>query len=196
MMQPPAASIPPRDLRPRRRWYLVGLGVFLVCLVAGGVVAGVLVTSAAHEGGDFHRLSDGTRLTLPAGDDKYLYVTRDHLGDGRVPVCRTSGPSAPRLGMMRSSQTMTRDGVSWVAVARLHVPVAGEYTIDCPPDSAYAIGNGTFGVLGRVFGGIGAFLGLGLLGFLAGGTIALVTLVRRSGDRRRSSSHNQPWPVS
>ncbi|MGH3382202.1 MAG: hypothetical protein ACRDP6_46490 [Actinoallomurus sp.] len=185
MVQPPVAQIPPSAPRPRRRWYFVGLGVFLACLVAGGVVAALLVVAGAKKGGDFHRLSDGTRLTLPAGDSKYLYATGDEADRVDVPVCRTSGPGTLRLGMMRSSQTMTKDGVTWVAVARLHVPVSGTYTVDCPPDDSYAIGNSAFGVLGRVFGGIGAFFGLALLGFLAGGTIALVTLVRRSGDRRR-----------
>ncbi|MBO0829698.1 MAG: hypothetical protein J2P24_18150 [Streptosporangiales bacterium] len=196
MVQPSAVQVPPRDLRPRRRWYLVGLGVFLVCVVAGGVVAAVLVLAGAKQGGDLHRLSDGNRVTLTAGDDKYLYATGDEANRVGVPVCRTSGPSAPRLGMTRSSQTLTEDGVTWVAVARLHVPVAGTYTIDCPPDDSYAIGNSAFGVLGRVFGGIGAFFGLALVGLLAGGTIALVTFVRRSGDRRRrrvAVGQPQPW---
>lgn len=184
MVQPAVTPIAARDLRPRRRWYLVGLGVFLACLVAGVVVAAVLVLAGAKKGGDFHRLADGNQVTLPAGDDKYLYG-RSAAEQLQVPACRASGPGTVRFDAVHSTQTMTKDDVTWVAVSRLHVSATGRYTITCSGHDDYAVGNSTFGVLGRVFGGIGAFFGLALLGFLVGGTIALVTLVRRSSDRRR-----------
>lgn len=185
MMQSPPIPIPARDLRPRRRWYFVGLGVFLACLVAGGVVAALLVVAGAKKGGDFHRLADGNRLTLPAGDGKYLYAQSFEADPATPPACDASGPGTVRFSAMQSAQTLTKNGVIWLAVARLHVSTTGRYTVTCPQGTDYAIGNSAFGVLGRVFGGIGAFFGLALLGFLVGGTIALVTLVRRSTDRRR-----------
>lgn len=185
MMQPPAAPIAARELRPRRRWYLVGLGVFLLCLVAGGVVAAALVAAGARQGGDLHRLADGNQVTLAAGNQKYLYSSTEPDDPFQPPACTASGPGTVSFRGMRSSQTMTRNSVTWVAVARLSVSASGRYTITCPAGAEYAVGYGAFGVLGRVFGGIGAFFGLALLGFLAGGTIALVTLVRRSSDRRR-----------
>lgn len=197
MSQPPVAQVPVHELRPRRRWYFVGLGVFLVCLVAGGVVAGVLFVSAARKGGDFHRLADGTQLTLPAGDEKYLYSKTVPDNPFEPPTCHASGPGTVSFSGMHSTQTQTKDDGTWTAVARLHVSVAGRYTISCPPGAEYAVGNGAFGVLGRVFGAFGAFFGLALLGFLAGGTIALVTLVRRSSDRRRrqvAAGRPQPRP--
>lgn len=197
MSQPPAARVSPYDLRPRRRWYFVGLGVFLACLVAGGVVAGLLFVSAARKGGDFHRLADGRALTLPAGDERYLYSKTVPDDPFEPPACHASGPGTVRFGGMHSSQTQTKDDGTWTAVARLHVSAPGRYTISCPPGAEYAVGNGAFGVLGRLFGGIGAFFGLALLGFLAGGTVALVTLVRRSSDRRRrqvAAGYPQPRP--
>lgn len=185
----PQPRVDPAELRPRRRMYWVGLGVFLVTLVVGITVGVVLVRGFVETTRDFQGLTSGpSTVSLPAGDEKLLYAAGGDVEPfDPPPDCTFDGPGDVRLTDRDGSMTLENEDEVWSGVAALHVSAAGDYTVNCPAsgDVRYGIGNRIGGALAQGFGAVGAFLVLPGIGFLAGGTIALVTLVGRNGHRNR-----------
>ena len=189
-----------RELRPGRAGYLVAGVVVLFCVTAG-VVAFVLgLRSAGDALPELARQFDAgapTAVELTADPDKVLYADQDLTGSD----CSVSGPDgAARFAGLSYSFSFTRDGRTWYAVNRFAVSADGTYTVTCNPRSGSAGGTVRFavgdapalGAFGGLAGGIAALAGLPCLGVVIGGTIASITLVRRSGHKRRLLAERTP----
>ncbi|MQA80711.1 MAG: hypothetical protein GEV10_19895 [Streptosporangiales bacterium] len=200
--QPPARPRPlvdPAELRPRRRMYWVGLSIFTVTLVVGITVGVVLVKGFVANTRDFQGLTNGapSTVSLPAGDEKILYAAGGDVEPfDEPPDCEFDGPGDVRLTDLHGSSTLELEDEVWSGIAGIHVSAAGDYTVTCPAsgDVRYGIGNRIGGMLAQGFGAAGAFLVLPGIGFVVGGTIALVTLVGRNGHRNRILRQRTPKP--
>jgi len=172
----------PRQLRPRRRWYgiAVGIAVLFTAIGIGGFVVGIV--SATGSIPDFDSTYPGnqdSQVTLESGRSYGIYVPENSPQtcnvDDRV---TTASPNA--------TFTFTRDGQQWVHLSNLTVDAAGTYTVNCDAPT-YAVGPapelGQFA--GGIGGGLAALMGLPCLGITIGGIIALVTGLRRSSHKKR-----------
>lgn len=202
MNQPPwpphqvVAPVSAAELRPRRRWYVVALAVFLVCTIAG--VAGcVVLFSRVAQGVNLQELRGGsTEITLRADTEKGIYATGP-VSSVAAPNCRYHGPGRLHVARANTSETYTSHGTRWVLVGTIRATKSGTYTGTCQQAGATRIGVGKR--LGGVFltgaGAIGVLVAGFFVGLLAGGVIALVVLVRRFGHRRQLQRTTGPPPV-
>lgn len=179
----PLRPISPRELKPGRKWYLVALGVFVILLAAGGVTAAVLFAGIAKSAG-LQDVSTQQQVTFEAGKRKVLFVS-EGAPTISIPTCQHKGPGQIQATPLNGSETVTINGETWNGIANLRATQPGTYTVSCtpPPGAKIAVGNSALGTVGGIFGGLGALFGGALLGLLIGGTIAIVTLVKRSGHK-------------
>lgn len=185
-MSQPAPAISARDLRPHRRWYFVALGIFLLFSVAGGIAFGVFFDKAS-EGIDLSVVSSSPQQVRIAQDETKAIYTTGEAVDFAVPECSGEGPGELSLSEATGTETYTNRDTTWTVAANVEVTKSGTYTVTCEAtDGArLAIGNKIGGVLARGAAAFGlGFLGLGL-GLVIGGTIAIVTVVRRSLHKGR-----------
>lgn len=176
----------PAELRPRRRWYFVALGVFLICC-AVGVALFVWQFAKVADGVNLQEMRAGAnKVRLTANEEKGIYAT-GKVDRTSLPRCVQNGPGRLTIGPVSSTETFTTEGTTWHLIAKVTVTETGTYTVNCmPPGSTrFAIGNRVGGLF---LGGLGAFgmlVGLVFLGAIAGGVIAIVVALRRNGHRKR-----------
>lgn len=182
----------PTELRPRRAWYLVALGTFVLLTVVGIVLGGVLL-SMVSGGTNLQEFKRGSLVTEPSPirvklsseETKVVYSTNEP--PAAVICTKRSGPGELKLTRLTSSSTVTLNGTTWHGVSKIQATQSGTYSLSCRDVTGgrAAVGNHVGGVLGGVFGGIAAIVGFGLLGLVVGGVIAIVTLVRRSANKKK-----------
>ncbi|MGH3094973.1 MAG: hypothetical protein ACRDMV_03105 [Streptosporangiales bacterium] len=182
---PPApGSVDPRELRPRRLWYVIGPVIFVLCCL---LAAGVFIWTLYGAFSGLTELGPGkTTVQLTPDEEKTFYSSkpRDLTAFPGVP-CQVSGPGQYKPEPVFGSETLTRDGTTWHAILHFHVTKAGGYDVTCGGQGSvrFAIGN-KFSVGGLV-GGIFAIIAIPFVGFLIGGAIVLVTALRRNGHKKR-----------
>jgi hypothetical protein len=178
-MTPP---IDPGTLRPRRRWYLVAVGIAVVFTLVGvgGFVAGVssVGRSIPHLQ---YILQDGQgqgAVQLEAGQKYATYVPVGTTG-----TCTYGkGVTAEALN---GTFTVAQGGRSWRSVEGLRVATTGRYQVSCA-GGVFAVGDRPQGArVAGLAGGLAALAGLPCLGFVLGGALALMVALRRAGNRRR-----------
>ncbi len=191
------SQVDPRELRPRRFWYLVALGIALLGVVAGVGIFAAGMFSIVRGLPDLHqRFGPGERVTvkLSAGEHRTIYAATA----GSSARCRAVN-AAPGVDVTRSpySFEFTSNGSTWYALYEVRATRAGRYTLECRnAGRAYALGEppelGRFFV--SLFGGIVAFIVLPMLGVIVGGVIALVVYLRRNSDRKRiQAQYSAPY---
>lgn len=190
-----------RELRPGRAGYVVAGAVVLLCIL-GGVGAFVFgIGRAVVAFPELDRTFDAgvpTAVTLTADPEKVLFADRDLAGSD---CSVTGGPGEATFRGISYSFEFSADGKQWHAVNRFAVSAAGTYTVTCAPRDRGAAGPVRFavgdapdlgGYFGGLFGGIAALAGLPCLGVVVGGTIALITAVRRSSTKKRLLAERTP----
>ncbi|MFG1927645.1 hypothetical protein [Cryptosporangium sp. NPDC048952] len=184
-----AYPVDSRQLRPRRRWYVVAvvIAVLFTAIGIGGFAIGVV--TAAKSVPDFDGTYTGNQqssVQLATGRTYALYVPVDSsqscVVDDEV---RTVNPP--------TTFSFTRGGREWVHLKNLTVVTTGSYDVNCSVPT-YAIGpEPELGKLaGGIGGGIAALIGLPCIGITIGGIIALVTGLRRSSHKKRLNSLSAP----
>lgn len=201
----PGNAVDPRDLRPRRVWYVVGAAL-IVCGLVGAVVGfGIGVWRAVALPDFVVEFSDGETATfeITEVDDpqRSWTVYADAPVSMRETDCVVDGPDAhPQLQTSHSHTYETGDQY-WGAVGTVQAGTPGTHTITCDSghDLTYAIGYGDsgFGLFRSVATALLAFGLPLLLGCASGAVVLIVTGVRRNRhDRRLRATPPGPPPAS
>lgn len=177
-------SIPAKDLRPRRVWYVVAAVLGLVLVGAGIALIAVTVVNSVNSVDTSRSFSSGESRTFRfvAGKTKAIYVSQS--GQGHVD-CRILGMRSGSMTQPSSTFRVTSGSRSWERVFEVKPGSTGDYTLICTSErpAEFALGDkprvGT--MVGGILGGIGCFLA----GFFGAAAIAIVTAVRRSRHRKR-----------
>lgn len=189
----PGPHVDPSELRPRRRWYVIGAGV-IVGLFATGVVGFLVMILTAVELPEFDAEVDGTDevvFSLPAPEANGHRLSLYASPNGADPdACVLGTPEGEaEFGRSGTTHEVTAGAESWELVGETGNLEAGEYTLSCEGEegTTYAVTheNVMDGVFSGVLGALGFAFVPPLLGLLLGVPILIVTAVRRDSHKRR-----------
>jgi hypothetical protein len=189
----PPPDIPAKDLRPRRIWYLVAALLGLVLAGVGTAFIVATVKDAVDWIDTAHSFSRGDARTFSfvQGETKAIYVSQSGQGkvDCRIPEMRSGSMTQPD-----STFRITLGSRTWDRVFEVKPGSSGEYTLTCTSELPAEFAIGDKPKVGTTIGGIAAGIGCLIAGFAAAVTIVIVTAVRRSRHRRRSTAAWAPPP--
>jgi hypothetical protein len=209
-MFPGAAPPPvdPRALRPRRAWYavsvvivvlgvLVGVGLFALGLVSA--IRGLPKTTSEFESGP------PLVLHLSAGRKSAIYLDSGASPPGAIDSqCsgRAEGDGSIDVQPTSYNFDFSSGRRHWRLLYTVEVSQDGRYELDCRPTDPtvetahYAVGEDPKigGFMAKLFGGIGALLGVPCLALVVGGVLALVVALRRNGQKKRLQATAYPPP--
>lgn len=191
-------AIDPRALRPGRWWYVVAIVVAVLGIVIG--IAGFGLGIASFVRGlpkmttEFDTGSPVT-VHLAAGQERAIYADLNS-GSARPAYTDCTGTARGDGSIDVRQISNTLDFPSgrhqWVSVYTVTVTRDGDYDLSCQPTfndgpTHYALGDAakTGALVGGIFGGIAALIGVPCLALTVGGVIALVVALRRSSARKR-----------
>ncbi|MGW5457080.1 serine/arginine repetitive matrix protein 2 [Streptomyces sp. NPDC003996] len=200
---PPPPSIPARDLRPRRIWYVVAGLLGLVLAGVGVAFIVVTVKDTVDSIDTAHSFSSGDSRTFHfvRGKTKAIYVSQP--GPGHV-VCRIPDMGSGSMTQPSSTFRITVGSRIWDRVLEVHPGSTGDYTLTCTSaalPAEFALGDKPR--VGATIGSIAAGIVCFLAALAVSATIAVVTAVRRGRHRRRLAAPPQwgpppstpgPWP--
>lgn len=179
----------PRQIRPRRRWYgvAIGIAVLFTLIGIGGFVAGIVTATNSVPAFDgTYTGKQESSVQLEAGRTYAVYVPETAATDCDVDERVTSTSPGTTF-------SFTRNREQWVHVTNLSVDTTGAYPINCSAPT-YAVGPAPEldKFASGIGGGIAALMGLPCLGLTIGGVIALVTGLRRSSHKKRLLAAGTP----
>jgi hypothetical protein len=200
-------------LKPSAGWYWLGAAIMVIGAIAAVVVLAVALIRAGTSAEDFARFpaptpQGGVALDFSDGGDYVVFVETDGA-EQDAPAAdeftvAVTGRDGESIDVDESVVDVFLDiddsPTTGVGIARFDLPAAGRYTIDVqsPGDAAFdlAVGPSQTGALVRG----GAIAGLvGLLSFLAGLVMIIVTARRRGRAKRAQGSGGgsiPPYPPS
>lgn len=190
-MYPPPPRIDPRELRPGRHWFVVAgvIAFVLIALGIGGFAWG-LVSSIRNLAVDRpFQPNETVTVQMTPESPMGIYVA---LGAAGIPTdaqCTVTSPSGQNVPITTPSGTftVTTGGRTWQEIHVVEATEAGAHRVTCQGETGeYATGrHPDAAAFGGLIGGIASLILLPLLGMVIGGTIAIVTGVKRSGHRKR-----------
>lgn len=176
--------IDPPQIRPRRIWYAVAVGIAMLGIVVGvgAFAAGIASVSESLPHLDQTSTSGASTVVQLTGGQRYAIYRPEGSAGGCV--------LAPAAGVEISTSgydfTFTSKGRRWRLSYQLKVATTGSYTASCG-GTPFAIGNRP--EIGKFVGGIGigiaALLGLPCVGLVVGTVIGVVVAIRRRSHRTR-----------
>ena len=191
---PPGSTyVDPKELRPRRRWYTIGV-VSLIALVVSGAIGFFTTLLPVLGQPEFDAEVHGTGeadFALADPEEGLHQLSLYVSPSGGVPqACVLRTPEGEREF---SSSNATHEGhtnsASWEMVGRIRGLEAGEYTLSCEgnEETTYSVTQQDIldDLLFAFFGALGFAIVLPGLGVLIGATILIVTAVRRNSHKRR-----------
>ncbi|UQT57972.1 hypothetical protein M4V62_24370 [Streptomyces durmitorensis] len=183
----PPPRIDARQLRPRRRWFVVA-GVIAAICVGIGIASFVLtLTSTVDSVDDGEAFASGQSVTLRIGPDDHaaIYVRSPFIARAHCKVVSGPSGSAPRVTTPDSSFTVTKGSVEWQRAFVLKTDTDADYRVMCDDArGALTFAPGDDADLASFVGGIVVTVVVPLLGLLAGAGIAIIVGVRRGRHRR------------
>ncbi|MFG2501518.1 hypothetical protein ACGFSB_25320 [Streptomyces sp. NPDC048441] len=183
----PPPRIDTRQLRPRRRWFVVA-GVIAAVCVGIGIASFVLtLTSAVDSVDDGKAFTSGQSVTLRIGpdDDAAIYVHGPFVTRAHCEIASGPPDSAPRVTTPDSSFTVTRGSVEWERVFVIKTDTAADYRVLCDdPRGALTFAPGDDADFASFVGGILVTVVVPLVGLLAATGVAIIVGVRRGRHRR------------
>ncbi|WP_193433481.1 serine/arginine repetitive matrix protein 2 [Streptomyces fodineus] len=190
---PPPASIPAKDLRPRRVWYLVAALLGLVLAGVGIAVIVVTVQNTVDSIDTARSFSSGDSRTFAfvQGKTKAIYVSQS--GQGQVD-CRIPALPPGSITQPTSSFRITLGSRSWDRVFEVKPVSSGDYTLTCTSERPAEFALGDKPQVGATIGGIAAAIGCFLAAVAATVSIVIVTAVRRTRHRHRLATALAPPP--
>lgn len=189
----PGPHVDPSELRPRRRWYVIGATVIFV-LGASGVVGFLLMLFSVLGQPEFDAEVHGTgeaAFSLPAPEEGQYRLSLYVSPNGADPhACVLQTPEGETdFGHSGVSHEVETGGTSWEMVGRAENLGPGEYTLSCHGDegTTYSVTQEDVldGLLIGVFGALGFAVVPPGIGLLIGVPILIVTAVRRNSHKRR-----------
>jgi hypothetical protein len=186
-------TVPAKDLRPRRIWYLVAALLGLVLAGAGAAFIVVTVTSTVDSVDTARSFSSGDARTFGfvQGKTRAIYVSQS--GKGRV-ACRIPGMPSGSITQPSVTFTVTAGSRSWERVFEVKPVSSGDYTVTCTSERPAEFALGDKPKVGALVSGIVAGIGCFFAAFAATVTIVVVTAVRRSRHRKRLTAGWAPAP--
>ncbi|WP_017600766.1 hypothetical protein [Nocardiopsis lucentensis] len=195
---PTVATVDGRELRPKARWFWFGgLTIPLSIALAIGVFASIFFTAVRLP--EFAAEVDGggtMSFEVAEGEEDAwgLYVSHSTTGD----ACEvTSAPYAfaewdQLITPVDNEYRVSSGDSGWSLYGEIDTREPGEYVVECGVTGAsaedrYAVADLEHGTSfgGKLVLAFGSFLGIGLLGFVGGLVIIIVTAVRRADHRSR-----------
>ncbi|MGH3735097.1 MAG: hypothetical protein ACRDT6_05685 [Micromonosporaceae bacterium] len=209
MTYPPAAPPPvsPSELRPGRGGYWIAaaiavLGMILGC--AGAVLGGFSLAGEVPKMTQEFRVGESATVKLEAGKEWAVYVDNPALrgsnrtGTSALPEVECSGTASGGGGEITLTEpsgnfTFGDNRRYWQLVYEVKVDKTGSYHIECGTsdsmlrDPTFGVGPALDpgGIVAKVFGSLGALLGIPCLGFIVAGVLAMVVGLRRSSHKKR-----------
>ncbi|MCY9787261.1 hypothetical protein KIK06_25600 [Nocardiopsis sp. EMB25] len=184
--------VDPRELRPRRVWYVLGTGVITLGILVG--IAGFAVMMvrmlAPPEFEAELRGSGEVTFTLDEGVGRLGLYASPWDADGYSCVLVLPDGQEREFGFPPYSHSVDTLSESWALAGDAETAGAGEYALACDggADTAFGVtdiqdGERTF--LANLMGAFASILGAPLTGLLVGAPILIVTAARRNRHRRR-----------
>lgn len=183
----PPPRIDARQLRPRRRWFVVAAVIAALCVGIGIASFVLTLTSTVDSVDDGEAFASGQSVTLRfgPGDDAAIYVRSPFAARAHCAVVSGPAGSEPRVTTPDSTFTVTKDGGEWERAFVLKSKTAGDYRVRCDdPRGALTFAPGDDADLASFVGGIVVTVVVPLLGLLAASGIAIIVGVRRGRHRR------------
>lgn len=204
---PPAPSIPSSELRPSRAWYWIAGVIAVIGICVGGVAGALGFASLARDmptsmDAEFDATSPAT-VELSTGKTWGIYVME---AQGRADVsadCTGDPANGGSIELNRSNFDIRLGSGdrTWRLLYDVEVSETGRYQIACqvtsgPTDARFGVSESlnVGGTVGRVFGSLGALLGIPCLALTLAGIIALVTAVRRNSHKKRLQQERGGFP--
>ncbi|MFD3575381.1 hypothetical protein [Streptomyces sp. NPDC058644] len=183
----PPPRIDARQLRPRRRWFVVAGVIAAICVGIGIASFVMTLTSTVDSVDDGKAFVSGRSVTVRIGpeDDAAIYVRSPFAARAHCEVVSGPSGSAPRVTTPDGSFTVTKGSVEWQRVFVLKSDTAADYRVTCDdPRGILTFAPGDDADLASFVGGIVVTVVVPLLGLLAGAGIAIIVGVRRGRHRR------------
>ncbi len=177
----PGTETPKADIRPKARWFWIGGGIIVLGIVGAILFAILGFFGIADKVDNFARVSPGTDTVRINSTGEYVIYTEDGSFFASVEVISPDGEPV-RTSRYLTSLEYTFNGRTGQAVATFDADDTGRYTINT--DTNIAIGDSIAGDLLRAI--LIPFVIVGIT-FLLGLIIIIVTAVKRSGAKKRST---------
>ncbi|AQS65771.1 hypothetical protein [Streptomyces pactum] len=180
----PPPRIPANELRPGRHWYATAAAIAVLLSVLGVAIGVYRFNSAIDAVDTDNQFANGDTVTLRLEPESEKTIWVKYPGRSPGPECDVTGPGAPGLTDPGPDVFLTRDE-TWMPLATIDVPRAGDYTITCSSQALSRYAMGAPGGLVALAGRLVLAITLPVLGIGICAVIALVTAVRRRGHRKR-----------
>lgn len=191
------APTPLRKLKPGVAGYWVG-GALMVLGIVGAVVWFVLgLIGISNSVDDFERVpaDGGGTITLDAETEYVVYV-EDRTSSRFGPTVRVAltDPSGASIDLDRYGSEFTYDfsGRAGTALFTFRSTEAGDYELAAESSSSLADVAVGRSLASDLVWTIAMPFVIGGIGVLAGAILLIVTIVRRSGDKKRRTAESQP----
>ena len=168
-----SAAMSEDRVRPSAWWIVLSVVIFV--LGVGGCSALVVVSAVRAFDVDTILSAEGS-INLEAGDYT-VYVTEPST----TVIITTPDGDPVELDDYDGDASVTRDDTEYDAAFTFEPPVDGRYGVIRQGAGSVAIGEG----IGKQLGLAGVGVLIGLVGFVAGLVIFIITLVKRSSSRNR-----------
>ncbi|MEU4998154.1 hypothetical protein [Streptomyces sp. NPDC021622] len=182
----PPPRIDPRQLRPRRGWFVVA-GVIAAVGVAIGIASFVrTLTSAVDSVDDGRAFASGRSVTvrIAPDDDAAIYVRSPFVARAH---CKVTGPpdSLPRVAAPGGTFNVTKGDARWERAFVLKTDKDADYRVMCEdPRGVLTFAPGDSTDVSSFVGGIAVTVLVPLGGILAAAALAIIVGVRRGRHRR------------
>ncbi|WP_225100416.1 serine/arginine repetitive matrix protein 2 [Streptomyces sp. CoH27] len=195
-------TIPAKDLRPRRIWYVVAalLGLMLAGVGTAFIVVTVKNTLDSIDTARSFSSGDSRTFSFVQGKTKAIYVSQS--GKGRV-QCRIPELGSGSMTQPDSTFRITLGSRTWERVFEVKPGSSGDYTLTCTSELPAEFAVGDQPRMGATVRGVVAGVGCILAAVVSSLAIVIVTAVRRGRHRRRLTPAPQwgpppygyaPWP--
>ncbi|MBQ1080105.1 hypothetical protein KBX21_02690 [Nocardiopsis sp. B62] len=184
---PPRVEIPAKDIRPRRRWMVVGALALPLGIVLGATAFG---TGFSHHQAPEHvsqvvRGSGTTTFEVTEEQTGSLGLFSNAQSDEEYRFsCALDGAGAPRF----TEKVVGFSHEEWRLVQSATFNTPGRYILTCdgPPDLEYVIADTDAAVAydNRMLAGVGAMMLSGFAGFVVS-LVLLITVGAKRGEHRR-----------
>ncbi|MWA11759.1 serine/arginine repetitive matrix protein 2 [Streptomyces sp. BA2] len=183
----PPPRIDARQLRPRRRWFVLAAVIAAVCVGVGIVSFVLTLTSTVDSVDDGKAFTSGQSVSVRIGpdDDAAIYVRSPFVARAHCKIVSGPSDSQPRVTTPESTFTVTKGSGEWERAFVLKTDTDADYRVTCDdPRGALTFAPGDDADLASFVGGIVVTVVVPLLGLLAGSGIAIIVGVRRGRHRR------------
>lgn len=210
---PPVSSA---ELRPGRAGYWIAAAIAVLGVLVGCGLGALGFFSLAGDVPTMERefaAGAATTVELESGKEWAIYVDNPGLR-GRGQTGSAALPEVECTGTATDGGTITltrpQGNVSfgdseryWQLAYQVSVDKTGSYQMQCSSpdpglsDPTFGVGPNVnaAGVVGKVFGSLGALFGIPCLAFVVAGVIALVVGMRRSSYKKRLQAQRGYGPV-